>query len=305
MISLTNIRFRSIVEAADDVIIVTTPELEPPGPVILYVNPAFTRLTGYSAAEVMGRSPRILQGPGTSRMTLQAIRNALAAGREAHEKILNFSKAGAPYWLDMRITPLHDDHGRLIAFVAIERDVTLDKRRLDEQEYTAERDTLTGLPNLRAFTRNLDAIVAAAYTRGVAAPCVAYIDIDKFRRVSETYGELASQAVIFALADLLTDNIRRVDSIGKLSHDRFGICMPSITLSDATTLCERLRTAIAATPFVTPAGPVRLSVSIGISMVDPDNYSANDVLLGARQAMRKAKDTGRNRVSVNQPTDWP
>jgi PAS domain S-box-containing protein len=123
-----NLSFFQVADAASDVIIVTTPDLTPPGPTIIYVNPAFTRLTGYSAEEAIGQSPRMLQGAETRRATLDAIRTALSEGRTAHEKILNFAKGGAPYWLDMRIEPLRDASGAITHFVAIERDIALDKR---------------------------------------------------------------------------------------------------------------------------------------------------------------------------------
>ena len=130
-------------------IVVTTPELDLPGPRIVYVNPAFTRLTGYSEAEAIGSSPRMLQGPGTCRATLKTIRTTLQQGLPVHEKILNYAKSGAPYWIDMRIVALREVDGSISHFAAIERDVTLDKRRLDELEFVADRDILTGIPNRR------------------------------------------------------------------------------------------------------------------------------------------------------------
>jgi len=75
------IPFLQIAETANDIILVTTPDLDPPGPLITYVNPAFTRLTGYTAAEAVGLSPRMLQGPGSSRATLDKILASLLAGR--------------------------------------------------------------------------------------------------------------------------------------------------------------------------------------------------------------------------------
>jgi diguanylate cyclase (GGDEF)-like protein/PAS domain S-box-containing protein len=296
------IPFLQIAETANDIILVTTPDLEPPGPVITYVNPAFTRLTGYTAAEAVGRSPRILQGPGTSRSTLDHVLVSLRAGRPAHEKILNFGKSGAPYWLDMHIVPLCDAQGKITHFAAIERDVTLDKRRLDELEHLADRDTLTGIPNRRAFLRAVKAECDAADARGPSAskvkdPCLAFIDIDHFKRINDERGHAVGDAVLCGIADCLADNVRRLDILGRLGGEEFAVCMPAVLLQDAKELAERLRCAVAGTAFNTPEGPVEITVSLGVACYCQGDTVAT-LVERADAAMYVAKRAGRNRVGV-------
>jgi len=293
--NLPDATFLKIADTANDVIIVTTPDLMPPGPTIIYVNPAFTRLTGYSAAEAIGRSPRMLQGPGTSRATLDAIGAALWAGRPAHEKVLNYAKSGAPYWLDLRIVPLRDQTGIITHFAAIERDVTLDKRRLDELEHVAERDTLTGIPNRRAFMRAAEAAIATA---GETGPCLALIDVDHFTQVNDTLGHAVGDAVLCGVAERLTDNVRRSDMLARVSGEEFALCMPAVGPRDAKAFAESLLAAVAGTKIDTPSGPVRVSVSIGIASYLPgDSLSA--LMARADSAMGAAKRAGRNRVRVH------
>ncbi len=294
---LANLAFRQIAESANDIVIVTTPDLEPPGPTIVYVNPAFTKLTGHGAEEAIGQTPRILQGPGTSRATLDLIGTTLRAGGSIHEKILNFAKCGAPYWLDLRIFPLRDTAGAITHFAAIQRDVTMDKRRLDELEYIADRDTLTGIPNRRAFIRGLEEEIEAAETRRAAArgPCLALIDIDHFKKVNDERGHLIGDAVLFATADRLTENIRRVDMLARIGGEEFAVCMPSVGLWDAQALSERLRRAVAGHPVETPAGPVSITVSIGVTVfTEGDNLQR--LMERADTALYGAKHGGRNRV---------
>lgn len=295
-----NIMFLQIAEAVNDIIVVTTPDLDPPGPVITYVNPAFTRLTGYTAAEALGLSPRILQGPGTSRATRDNIRAALEAGHSVHEKILNFGKSGAPYWLDMHIVPLFDSQGKITHFAAIERDVTLDKRRLDELEHLADRDTLTGIPNRRSFLRSLKAECDAADARGLVASnlkslCLTFIDIDHFKRINDEHGHTVGDAVLFGVADCLAQNIRRLDFVGRLGGEEFVVCMPGVAWQDANALAERLRCAVAGTDFDTPVGPVNITISLGVACYSPGDTSAT-LMERADAAMYFAKSTGRNRV---------
>jgi PAS domain S-box-containing protein len=129
------VSFFQIAELANDVFIVTNADLDEPGPQIVYVNPAFTRLTGYSASEAIGRSPRMLQGPGTSRATLDIMRQAMREGRVAHEKLLNYTKTGQQYWLDVRVVPLRALDGTITHYAAIERDITQEQKQPEQPAF--------------------------------------------------------------------------------------------------------------------------------------------------------------------------
>ena len=292
--------FFQLVESTSDVIIVTTALLEPPHPLIVYVNPAFTNLTGYSPAEAVGRSPRMLQGAATDRATLQAIRTSLSAGRDVHEKVLNFGKGGERYWIDLRIVPLRDGAGTITHFAAIERDVTMDKRRLDELELVADRDALTGIPNRRALLRVVESEIAAMRSRHLQRPdgreaCLAFIDVDHFKDVNDAHGHGAGDAVLLGLADRLTENLRRSDTLGRMGGEEFALWMPGVTLRDAKELVERVRRLVEKKPFDTPAGPVAITVSIGITAWQPIDNLVH-LIDRADAAMYLAKQAGRNRV---------
>ena len=107
---------------AYDAVVITTAELEPPGPTIVYVNRAFEALTGYSAAEALGNSPRMLQGPLTDRKVLDALRAALSAGEKWAGKAINYRKDGSTFLLEWRIAPVRDELGHLLHFIAFQRD---------------------------------------------------------------------------------------------------------------------------------------------------------------------------------------
>ncbi len=122
----------------NDVLLITEAEpVEEPGPRIVFVNDAFQRITGYRPEEVTGRTPRILQGPGTPRAELDRIGAALRECQPVRAELLNYTKAGEEIWLELNIVPVADTGGRITHFVAVERDVTERKRAQLELEQQA------------------------------------------------------------------------------------------------------------------------------------------------------------------------
>ena len=118
----------SAAEQTTESIMITDAELVFPGPKIIFVNPAFTRMTGYTAAEVLGQTPRILQGPLTDRKVLSRLRENLAHGRAFAGEAINYRKDGQPYDQAWQIAPIRNDQGKITHFVALQRDVTAQKQ---------------------------------------------------------------------------------------------------------------------------------------------------------------------------------
>ena len=113
------------VSRLNDVVMITkAAPLEKPGPEIVYVNEAFERVTGYSAEEAIGNTPRMLQGPDTDPVALARLRGALERAEPVRVEVINYTKAGIPYWLELDVAPVRNDAGELTHFVAVERDTT-------------------------------------------------------------------------------------------------------------------------------------------------------------------------------------
>ncbi len=118
----------TVIQSANDAILITKADVSNPGPEIIYVNDAFTKVSGYTAEEAIGQSPRFLQGEQTNSDTLIAIRTALVQGTDFNGELLNYSKTGVPYWLDISIVPIKNSFGIITHFAAIERDITALKK---------------------------------------------------------------------------------------------------------------------------------------------------------------------------------
>lgn len=137
-----------------DAVTITTAELDPPGPTIVYVNPAFTTITGYTAAEALGRTPRILQGPKTDRAVLDRMRADLAAGRVFSGETINYRKDGRELLLEWQVTPIRDAAGRITHYVAIQNDVTAQRREEERRRHAQKLEVVGRLASAVAHDFN-------------------------------------------------------------------------------------------------------------------------------------------------------
>ncbi len=115
---------RHALDQAYNSVVITTADLDEPGPRILYVNQAFADMTGYAPGEVLGRTPRILQGPRTDRALLDRLRACLEAGERFDGSAVNYRKDGTPYLVEWNIAPVRDAAGEVECFVSVQRDIT-------------------------------------------------------------------------------------------------------------------------------------------------------------------------------------
>ncbi len=126
--------FRHAVESAYDAILITTPGLDEPEPTIEWVNDAFVTMTGWTKEEIVGRSPRVLQGPRTSRAMLDRLRSDLENDRPFHGEGVNYRKDGTEYSVEWNISALRDESGQVRHWVAVQRDTTERHQQTEELE---------------------------------------------------------------------------------------------------------------------------------------------------------------------------
>lgn len=130
----------SAVQQSQDSIIITTAEIDPPGPQIVFVNPAFSQMTGYTSEEVVGKTPRLLQGSNTDRAVLDGLRQHLSQGMPFHGEAINYHKDRTEFFVEWHITPIRNINSSITHFVAIQRDVTERNRIGQERERLLERE---------------------------------------------------------------------------------------------------------------------------------------------------------------------
>ena len=286
--------FGTIVALANDIVVITTADVDEPR--IVYVNQAFTRLTGYSASEAIGKTPKFLQRTETDPETRQRIRTALQEGVAVQETILNFHKDGSRYWLDMNIVPLLNHQGEISNFAAIQRDVTHLKEKEQSLMDLAERDSLTDLLNRRGFT-DLSVRALAAAQIGSTTLGVGILDIDFFKKINDGYGHDAGDIALQHFATLMRSGFRAGDVTGRIGGEEFVVMFAGVDTGACLRALDNFREKVAASPVTLADGTVlEMTVSIGYSNLRPGDVSVQDVLKRADGALYEAKHAGRNQV---------
>jgi two-component system, sensor histidine kinase and response regulator len=159
--------FETVIKSANDSIVITKANLDYPGPEVIYVNKAFSKITGYSAEEMIGKSPRILQNEFTKRETLDEIKQTLSCGKPFKGELLNSDKHGRQYWQDISIVPVRDAHGVVTHFAAIARDIT-EKKTKDMQEKDVWVQLKRANMKAEAAARDLEESLAKAEAANIA-----------------------------------------------------------------------------------------------------------------------------------------
>ena len=197
--------------------------------------------------------------------------------------------------LEIDWLPIEHD-GRRLGRVWLVRDITERKARERRLAELAATDPLTGLPNRRSFLACLDAALDDTQREPTRGGALLMIDIDHFKRVNDTHGHPVGDEVLQHAARLIRGSLRQHDRAGRLGGEEFAVLLDDVVPDAALALAERLRHTVASTPAATKAGPVALTVSLGLSRVF--GRDAARVLGDADAALYRAKRSGRNRVCV-------
>jgi diguanylate cyclase (GGDEF)-like protein/PAS domain S-box-containing protein len=291
------IDFQQIVENANDVILVTDSLLELPGPRITYVNQAFERLTGYTSREVIGRTPRLLQGPETSSKSTSAIKRALNSAHPIKISIQNYTKDNRPYWAELSIIPLYDKDGSVEHFAAIQREITAQKAYEAELLEISHKDPLTGAYNRRYS----DSVLSQWFSRHTAESrkSILMLDIDNFKFVNDQYGHPAGDKYLVDAVILIQKFLRTSDAICRTGGEEFLILLPDTALSDAEHIASRVRQAIESMVIKIDEHLVMTTISIGLTMMREDDKEIKQLLERADSALYSAKHSGKNKVVLN------
>ncbi|WP_163649446.1 EAL domain-containing protein [Modicisalibacter sp. 'Wilcox'] len=260
---------------------------------LIYVNKAFTAMTGYAAEEVMGRNCRLLQGGDTDPVAVARVRQAIDACRDVQVVLRNYRRDGTPFWNQLSLAPVLDDRGHCTHFIGMQQDVTRQREQEARLAFQARHDTLTRLPNRASLEARLDHDYRQSRRRG-SLLVLMLIDLDDFKSVNDGLGYEAGNQLLIAVARRLQAFPGAGDTLARLAADEFALLMPGLANeAGAIALAERLLEAL--TQAFTVAGQrLHVSASIGIAGNQQALAHPRDLLLHANLATQRAKGQGRN-----------
>jgi diguanylate cyclase (GGDEF)-like protein/PAS domain S-box-containing protein len=268
---------------------------------IVYVNPAFERITGYSANEVIGREGRFLVRDDLAQPDLEEIRVALREKREGQALLRNYRKDGTQFWNELHIAPVKDSSGLATThFVSVINDVSERVNYQKELEYQATHDSLTGLANRNLLNDRITQAIAWAKRQKLTVG-VMLLDLDHFKLVNDASGHGAGDQMLKQVAQRLSSCIRDTDTVARLGGDEFVIVLTDLPeTGDVDLIAEKVLGSLAR-PFDIDGQDVFVTASVGISMYPRDGDHGEILLRYADMAMYRVKEHGRNSVRQFMP----
>jgi len=260
---------------------------------IEYVNKRFLEVSGYSEAEVLGRTPAFLKSGYTPPDVYDSMWRNLKNGHHWHGELLNKKKDGSMFWEETLISPIKDKFGSITHFVSVKRDITGYKTEMDEAWRQANYDTLTRLPNRNLFEDRLENAVALAHREDRRLGLL-FLDLDGFKEINDQYGHAAGDHVLKITAERLQTCLRHSDTAARLGGDEFVIIVQDAHSVDGIeNVAKKIIGEVAANHEYNGA-VFSVSVSIGIAVMPRDADSAKDLVRFADVAMYAAKQRGKN-----------
>ena len=260
---------------------------------IVTVNPAFTKITGYAASEVVGKSPNVLNSGRQNKIFYKSMWDELNTQGKWEGEIWNRRKDGEiyPEWLS--ITSVPPPMGSIEYFVGTFSDISSIKTDEDKLIQLAFYDPLTSLPNRVLFHDRLSHTLAHAQ-REENRFAVIFIDLDGFKNINDSYGHLAGDTVLLETAGRLKGCVRASDTVARLAGDEFTIIADKVSsISDITTVAINIMNVMAA-DFTINGQRISCGISIGISVYPESGDNAATLLENADTAMYGVKKAGKN-----------
>ena len=259
---------------------------------IEFVNQAFVDGCGYSASELIGRNPKVLQSGKTPRQLYEELWSALLRGESWKGEFINRRKNGAEYTERVLIYPVRDEEGRVVNYLAHKEDITaqLDAaQRINELSFF---DALTGLPNRASLVSLLSHAVELALHHKESL-AVVWLNLDNFRKINDSLGHAVGDALLREVAGRMRRLMRDEDTLARLSGDHFVAALPGMGQNEVALWAMRVLEEIDR-PVRVLGNELIVTASLGIALCPGDGQTDTSLLMNAETAMYRMKQDGRN-----------
>ncbi|GAB5414014.1 MAG: hypothetical protein Cons2KO_16170 [Congregibacter sp.] len=260
---------------------------------IEYVNRACCEGSGYDEDELIGVHASIFQSPKLETSYYTRLLDSLGPHDDWHGELQNQRKDGQIYWVQSVISPVVDDNGQVIKYLAVNEDISLRKAQEEEIVRQATYDSLTKLPNRLLVLDRLENLVEVAQ-RDASPVAVIFLDVDDFKKVNDSLGHDVGDEVLIEAGQRISRAVRAGDTVGRLGGDEFIVLLRNLGES---VNASRVADAIIAEfrrPFTVGSREMLLTVSGGIALFPEDGDRPSDLLRKADSAMYHAKSLGKN-----------
>lgn len=254
---------------------------------ILWVNDAFTRLSGYEPQDVIGQTPAVLKSGIQTKDAYRSLWDTVKQGRIWRGEMVERRKDATLYTVDQTIAPITDEKGAVTHFVAVHEDVTERKRAEERIRYLANYDTLTRLPNRVLFRDRLHQAVGHA-RRVHKALAVMFVDLDRFSRINDTLGHAAGDKLLGMMAERIQSVAEDADTVARIGGDEFAIIQADLANAEAAAvLAKRVVDAVGATVEM-DGHEIHLGANVGIAIYPQDGEDPDHLIKNADMAMYRA-----------------
>lgn len=262
------------------------------------VNSAYTKITGYSAHEVIGRNPRLQQSGRHDREFYEELWRSVEDSGHWQGEIWNRRKNGEIYPAWETVSAVRDDKGQIISYVSVFTDITAIKASEAKLDYMAHHDALTGVANRSLLGMYISVLIPRARRRSQAFALL-FLDLDRFKSVNDVYGHEYGDRLLQMVTTRVGTCVRAEDMLARVGGDEFVLVLEDINEPrDVAGTAEKI-IEVLAQPFDIEGREIFTSMSIGISLYPDDGETDDDLIRAADTAMYSAKLQGRNRYQFS------